>query len=177
MLAFWQNGYSATNYDVLEKETNLKRQSLVYAFGDKHTLFLASLSHYYDTRVTEVLEILEKDAHALDNIRSVFTNWLVSAKDKTKRGCLIVNTSGQFGAHDKTIATLVNRATDTLCKAFENTYQIAQVRGQVTDKLPPEQLARLTVAAGNGALLHVHSDENVSNTEQVLDSLLTILTP
>ncbi len=176
MSAFWQHGFLATNYDVLEQATGLKRQSIVYAFGDKRSLFLKSLEHYYSTRVSEVLSILSRKGSDLDNVRCVFDNWLATAKDETKRGCLIVNTSGQFGTSDKDVAEIVNVAVDSLRNAFTASFESAQASGEATNRVAPEQLARLTVAAGNGALLHVHSDENVENTMHVFDSLMAIVT-
>ncbi len=175
MSAFWKHGFSATNYDVLEQATGLRRQSLVYAFGDKRTLFLKSLSHYFSTRVGEVIAILQRDGSDLDNIRSVFDAWLATAVDENKRGCLIVNTSGQFGASDKEVAAIVNGAVDALRNAFAVAYESAQTSGEAISSVPPKDLARLTVAAGNGALLHVHSDENTENTINVFNSLLTIV--
>ncbi len=175
MAAFWKYGFSATNYDVLEQATGLRRQSLVYAFGDKHTLFLKSLSHYFSTRVGEVISILKREGSDLSNIRSVFDTWLATAKDENKRGCLIVNTSGQFGSSDKEVAAIVNGAVAALRKAFAMAYESAQVSGEVTGNVPAEDLARLTVAAGNGALLHVHSDEDPENTMHVFNSLLAIV--
>jgi TetR/AcrR family transcriptional repressor of nem operon len=175
MSAFWKYGFSGANYDVLEQATGLKRQSLVYAFGDKRTLFLKSLSHYFSTRVNDVVTILEREGSGLANIRCVFDTWLATAIDETKRGCLIVNTSGQFGTSDKEIAAIVNRAVDALRNAFSAAFKSAQVSGEATVKVLPENLARLTVAAGNGALLHVHSDENTEYIKQVLDSILAIV--
>lgn len=176
MSAFWQHGFSATNYDVLEQATGLKRQSIVYAFGDKRALFLKSLSHYYATRVSDVVSILKREGSALGSVRCVFDNWLETAKDETKRGCLIVNTSGQFGTSDEEVANIVNRAVDALRKAFTEAFERAQASGEATNKVEPEQLGRLAVAAGNGALLHVHSDENTENIMLVFESLMAIVT-
>jgi len=175
MSIFWKHGFSRTNYDVLEQATGLGRQSLVYAFGDKRMLFLKSLSHYFSTRVMEVTNILKREGSGLDNIRCVFDTWLTSARDENKRGCLIVNTSGQFGTSDKEVATIVNNAVDALRNAFTATYESAQASGEAISNVPPADLARLTVAAGNGALLHVHSDENIENAIYVFNSLLTIV--
>lgn len=174
MATFWKYGFTATNYAVLEQATGLRRQSIIYAFGDKRALFLKSLSLYFSTRVSEVVTILGRGGSDLENIRSVFDAWLTFAEDKNKRGCLIVNTAGQFDASDKEVSSIVNKAVGALRDAFTAAFTSAQRSGEVSDTIAARDLARLTVAAGNGALLHVHSDENTENIMHVLNSLIKI---
>lgn len=175
MTAFWKHGFFDTNYGVLEQVTGLRRQSIIYAFGDKRSLFLKSLSHYLSTSVSQVVAILEGGGSDLGNIRKVFDVWVDMAEDKNKRGCLIVNTSGQFGVSDEDIATLVNEGVNALRCAFTAAYQSAQDSGEAITAVSADDLARLTVAAGNGALLHVHSDEDPEQTIKVLESLWTMV--
>lgn len=49
----WAKGFDATTYGEPETVTGLRRQSLVYAFGDKRELFEKALRLYVDQRVEE----------------------------------------------------------------------------------------------------------------------------
>ena len=46
MKAFWANGYEATSLADLVSVTGLHKGSLYQAFGDKHSLFIQTLSRY-----------------------------------------------------------------------------------------------------------------------------------
>ncbi|MFA9412981.1 MAG: TetR/AcrR family transcriptional regulator, partial [Deltaproteobacteria bacterium] len=52
---FWAQGYEAASMRELLDTMDIGRQSLYDTFGDKHSLFLASLQHYYEKGMRTVV--------------------------------------------------------------------------------------------------------------------------
>jgi TetR/AcrR family transcriptional regulator, transcriptional repressor for nem operon len=154
MEAFWASGYTATSYDELETATQLRRQSLIYAFGDKRSLFLKAMSLYTRERVDEIIALLERDASPLANVEAVLSSWLEDIRDGHVRGCLMVNTSGELGRSEPQVADIIASATRRLRQAFALAFKTSQAIGELDARHDAEDLATLAVAAGDGALLH-----------------------
>lgn len=161
MFVFWSHGFTQTSYNLLEEATGLRRQSLVYAFGDKRNLFLRSLKYYLDTRVNCAIEILQRGGSALNNIQQVCFSWVEDACHKEGRGCFIVNTVGQFGSSDPQVKILTEKALGYLREALTAEFSRAQELGEVIPTLPASQLGSLLLATGNGLLLHSRSVSNI----------------
>ncbi len=151
---FHRNGLSGTTYEVLERTTGLRRQSLVYAFGDKRALFEAALKRYADRRVGAVVARLGEPGSPAAGIRAAFALWLDDAGDAAHPGCLLVNTVAEVGRGDVALATTIADATARLVEAFKDAFTRAQAAGELRTDADPPDLARLAVAVGDGALLH-----------------------
>ena len=151
---FHQHGVAGTTYALLEQVTGLRRQSLVYAFGDKQTLFAAALNRYADRRVGALDACLEAAASPAQAIRAAFASWVDDARNAERPGCLLVNTASEVGQMDPSLAAIVRSATDRLVHAFDAAFTRARDAGQLRSDADPTDLARLAVALGDGALLH-----------------------
>src|SRR4051812_20535052 len=64
MEAFWERGYHGTSVSDLLSEMNLNRGSLYGTFGDKKSLFLATLAEYERQGRAAVVAILERPGSA-----------------------------------------------------------------------------------------------------------------
>ncbi len=175
MKIFWAQGYEATTYPDLEEATGLRRQSLRYAFGDKHSLFVQVLKHYATRRVDAVIKQLSAAGSPIKNIYKVFKMWQRDAEDIAHPGCLLVNTAGEFGASETLFAEIVNRASDRLAAAFEKAFRAAQDRNEISRDLKPAALARLAISAGDGALLHARARANAKQSAQTFSALKSLL--
>ena len=175
MDAFWDRGFEATTYSDLETATGLRRQSLVYAFGDKRSLFDRVLHHYARQRVGAVVAMLEAEGSPLGNIRAVFQTWLDDAANTEHPGCLLVNTAGEFGRKDPDIAQAVGKASDRLAVAFEAAFRRAQAKGELAASHEPADLARLAVSVGDGALLNARASGAVQPAVQAFRALIDLL--
>ncbi len=56
--SFWRSGYSGTSLDEICAATGMNRPSLYAAFGDKHTLYLKALEHYWQLGLVTMREAL-----------------------------------------------------------------------------------------------------------------------
>ena len=64
MEAFWERGYHGTSVNDLLAEMKLNRGSMYDTFGDKKSLFLATLAEYERQGREAVAEILNKPGSA-----------------------------------------------------------------------------------------------------------------
>jgi TetR/AcrR family transcriptional repressor of nem operon len=175
MEAFWSSGYTATSYPALERATGLRRQSLIYAYGDKPTMFARALAFYVRRRVGEIVGVLDGTGAPLDRVARVFDHWIADAGDEVRRGCLLVNTAGELGHADPEAARTIAAATDRLARAFERCFRAAQEDGTLRAGLDPADLARLAVAAGDGALLHARAGGSSDDAVRAYTAFLALL--
>ena len=96
--AFHRNGLAGTTYEVLEHDTGLRRQSLVYAFGDKRALFDAALSRYAARKVDAIVDCLRAPGAPSERIRAAFALWLEDARNAAHPRL----PSGQYRRRDRT---------------------------------------------------------------------------
>ncbi|MBE9052780.1 TetR/AcrR family transcriptional regulator [Nostocales cyanobacterium LEGE 11386] len=175
MNVFWSLGFSKTTYAELEYNTGLHRQSLVYAFGNKKSLFNQALKHYAATRVQKVIDILEASSSPLENICTVFAMWAKDAQNDTTPGCLFVNTSVEIGQSEPAIAQIVEDSTQRLIKAFHQAFKAGQDRGEITIKVDAADLARQAVAIGDGALLRSKVSTDSSFAEVAFKAFIALI--
>lgn len=176
MEAFWAAGYGATTYADLEAATGLRRQSLIYAFGDKQAMFEKALALYAQRRVEESVRRLDAAGAPLENVRAVFEGWRRDAENDRRRGCLMVNTAGEFGAREPAIAARYAAASERLVRAFERCFARARAEGALRSDADPKSLARLAVAAGDGALLQARALSDARQATEAFEAFLSLLT-
>ena len=173
--AFHRNGLAGTTYEVLERTTGLRRQSLVYAFGDKRALFEAALKRYVDRRVDAIVDCLLAPGSPSAGIRAAFALWLDDARNEAHPGCLLVNTAGEVGRSDEGLAETVEATTARLIAAFEDALARARTAGELRTDAETADLARMAVAIGDGALLHARSASNAALAEASFHGFLTTI--
>ena len=127
---FWERGFDAATYDALEAATGLRRQSLVYAFGDKRAMFLKALDHYAISRVSDVCARLRAEP-ANEAILTALAMWKEDAKRKARRGCLMVRAAGEVGPEDETVSRKIAAARRRLIDAFADAIDRAKSSGNI----------------------------------------------
>ncbi len=177
MDVFHAHGYGATTYGLLEQATGLRRQSLVYAFGDKAALFDAALERYADRRVETVLGLLRDTPDPVDGIRDAFALWLRDAADRDRPGCLLVNTAGETTQPSTAAAGTLHNATGALIAGFTAAFDRARSRGALAVTASADDLARMAVALGDGALMHARASRSPHLAEAGFRAFLTTVFP
>lgn len=90
MRVFWARGYDQAPVEALCQAMNMPRSSLYHLFGDKEGLFLATLSHYTDTRLRPVTESLGPAGTLADDMAAFFDQVVhLASADAETPGCLI----------------------------------------------------------------------------------------
>ena len=175
MLVFWRKGYEATSLDDLTREMGIPRQSLYRFFGDKHTLFLRALEHY-DQHVTSVIvDALEADQPAIDNLFTVFALWKKTVNSPEQMGCMMVNTCTQIEVNDEDVAKLVRANQARAVDAFKKTLKRAQSEGDVPGSIDITAASRAICAAVNGLLAMSRAGLSQTFKRDVLASLPVII--
>lgn len=147
---FRDRGYAATSVEHLTAATGLSRSSLYGAFGDKHGLFLRSLSQYCDDNAGAIERALAGDASGArrrieDHLRS-----MVADPASPGRGCLLAVATAELAGED---ADVVRTATDfyaTYERALTACVRDAQAAGEVRADLDPAAAAALLLSVLRG---------------------------
>lgn len=90
MRTFWAQGYDGTSVDALCRATRMPRASLYLTYGSKQGLFLASIEHYVDTRISRVVDALGPRGSLESDLAAFFAAVVdLATGDATTPGCLI----------------------------------------------------------------------------------------
>jgi len=127
---FWEQGYEAASMRDLLDAMEIGRQSLYDTFGDKHSLFLASLTHYTDLGVRSVVAELSAPDGGLAAIQDYFDGMARRMTTKPYRSCLLINSAIELAPHDPEVATIVNRFVKNLRKGFAKALEVAESKGE-----------------------------------------------
>lgn len=175
MHVFWELGFEGATFANLESATGVHRQSLVYAFGDKHELFVRALRHYAETQVGAIVDILEGEGDALARLESALEAWRVDACRETAAGCLVVNTMADLGRSDEAVHSILSTTNQRLIGAFETAMREAQADGAVRSDVSAERLARQAVAVGDGVMIHARGGTGSEMVDAAFTSFLDLI--
>lgn len=158
MKTFWQQGYAATSMQDLVDAMGINRGSLYATFGDKRSLFLASLRMFDASVRLEVLARLREGRRPTQAIKALFESFVeYAAGDGLNRGCLITNTALELAAHDPEVARIVAEAQTEIERFLEGRILAGQATGEIPLVLDPKATARGMLASLVGLMVLVRS--------------------
>jgi TetR/AcrR family transcriptional regulator, copper-responsive repressor len=146
--AFWQTGYSGTSLDDLSAATGMNRPSLYAAFGDKRSLYLKALDHYWTLGHEAMREALDYERPVAEGLMHVYRKALslyFSGKGQP-RGCFAIGTATTEAVEDAQIRAALAQGLAKLDDAFEARIRAAQKGGELRRKDDPAVLAMLASA-------------------------------
>jgi len=158
MQTFWKRGYTATSMQDLVDTMEINRASIYATFGDKRSLFLASL-RMFDTSVRlEVLSRLRRGRKPAAAIKALFESFMEQAMDGGfNRGCLITNTALELAAHDPEVAGIVADAQMEIEGFLKDRIQAGQAAGDIPFELDAGTTARGLLASLIGLMVLIRS--------------------
>jgi TetR/AcrR family transcriptional repressor of nem operon len=177
MQLFWEQGYEATGVTQILERVGIGRQSLYNTFGDKRSLFLEALGHYFRTRVGPLLAQLQAPGSAVENIREVFRIAEKQLMQKEFHGCMIGNATAELPLNDPEVKERVRSYLKLMEDAFADTLKRGQEQGEIIGELDARDLARVFVHTLQGVILlnKVLRDPRV--VESVLRSSMGLIRP
>lgn len=111
---FWANGFEAVSIQDLAQATGLRPGSLHAAFGNKNDLFELAFKHYGQRFETHI----QADVRGLNGAKEYLDRLIHAAiTDPDRKGCLIINTSGELAAHSQSTKSAVQDRLETM-RAF-----------------------------------------------------------
>ncbi|MFQ5972402.1 MAG: TetR/AcrR family transcriptional regulator [Alphaproteobacteria bacterium] len=153
MEVFWAQGYEATGVTELLEHMGIGRQSMYDTFGSKRSLFLEVLHRYCDELGRRLIAQLRAPGSPLGNIRKVFGIWEDLLTDRGEVGCLVGNTVGELGPHDREAAATLRSSLEGVEQALAETLSRAQAEGELGADLDAHELASLMVVTVQGTAL------------------------
>lgn len=175
MHQFWVQGYEATSIGDLVRATGVGRGSIYSDFGGKRDLFLACLSHFKDTAVTQAFAIVEAEDAGLAAIEAYLIEGVAEIEESglPARGCLMGNTLTELGAHDAEIAKAVREHYDRLTDGF------ARALAKEIDQSPAEieivELAGFLAVAVQGIWAYARGADNIVELKKKAETLIELV--
>ena len=169
MELFWEQGYEKTSMQDLVDRMGIHRRSIYDTFGDKRSLFLASLDAYEKFITHEMETIIRQNASVHAAIRDVFL-FILRSSDQYPKGCLSVNAAVELSLLDQEIDRLVTAMFNRTEGMFEELIRHGQENGELSGDIDPEETARFL--HNNLIGLRVLIKTNYSQKE--LESIITL---
>jgi TetR/AcrR family transcriptional repressor of nem operon len=141
---FWKKGYNATTMNDLVDNMQINRSSLYLAYGNKHDLFLKSLTNYIQKKDKQYSKAAKKSEKPLEAIRNVIYSVFESAVQDNN--CLFTNSIFELALTDKEVSELLQKQTLKAVELFEKLLKQAQADGSLSLDKDPLALAHFLVS-------------------------------
>lgn len=171
---FWSKGYDGTSMSDLEVGMEMGRQSIYNAFGDKHELFVKSLTHYRQSAPGRLSASLMAEGAGWEAIEAYFeamVDFLTPAGQR--RGCLVTNAIVEVGDADEVVSTNCQANQAEVLTGFEHALRNAMNAGELGKSLKVEATARLLMAQTYGVTVLSKNGATRAELSGVVETLLS----
>ena len=139
---FRAQGFKQTSFDDLTRELEVSRQSLYDTYGDKSTLFHATLRRYLAGGLERMSLTLDNPAPVREVIAGLFEGIISANSTKNHAGCLMVNTMVELSPHDPEIRQMAAAHQRAIEGLLAGRLTAAQRQGEIAADRDPAALAR-----------------------------------
>ncbi len=174
MRAFWAAGYEATSTQDLCAATGLGRSSIYNTFKSKHDLFERALTWYMEQKTGALLELLESDLPAREQLRTVL-DWAVDTETDEPVGCLVVNTMVEMAPHDPGIARRLDRDREVRLGALRAAIEAGQRAGEIDATRDAAALALFVVTTVSGLRVAARGGADRATLSMIADTAMTAI--
>lgn len=171
---FWNAGYAATSLEDLMRVSGLGKGSLYAAFGDKRQLFLRALRSYTEDNHEALRKALAEPPRAVDALRMLLE---APIDPRTRRGCLLANSTCELGNADPDVLDHAHRAYETTTALIGDCVARAQREGDLPPDADPTELARALLAAQQGIVFMSRTGLDTTTLTATARSLAAQLLP
>ncbi|MDQ0207510.1 TetR/AcrR family transcriptional regulator [Alkalicoccobacillus murimartini] len=176
MELFWQQGYEKTSMQDLVQHMGIHRKSIYDTFGDKRSLFTASLTNYEKFIVETFNEILSTSKPVKEVIRDIFTFVIQSAELTVyPKGCLTVNAAVELSSIDQEFNQLVTRMFKDTELMFEHLLITGQKNGELNKAIDPYSTSKFLHNNLIGFRVMVKTDYTKKDLESNIDLMMKVL--
>ncbi|MEB5482244.1 TetR/AcrR family transcriptional regulator [Shouchella clausii] len=177
MEVFWTKGFKATSYDDLTRTTQVKKQSLYCVFKNKRELFLKALALYREQNVAMLEELASREVSPLMKLEAICEAALCQNDETISRGCLIVNSTLEFGTDDEEVNREVLLMSNQVERVLEKMIRSCQEQQLITTRLTSKELALHLFNAINGAKVMEKSGASREQITKVLSTAIALMMP
>jgi TetR/AcrR family transcriptional repressor of nem operon len=151
MVRFWSHGYEATSIDDLLDASGMHRGSFYRSFGDKHSAFVAALTHYAEMvgedHLVPALTGRGSPCRRLVRLLYARLDAALGADDGARPGCLVVNTAVDVAPHDDQaraqVATLLEAMRGAIHCLVDEAVAAGEVDGGADREVAADQIFAL----------------------------------
>jgi len=150
---FWKKGYNATSMNDLVDSMKINRSSLYLAYGNKHDLFLKSLTNYIEKKDRQYSLAAKKSDEPLAAIRNIINSVFESVVQESN--CLFTNSVFELALTDKEVSKLLTDQTLKAVGLFEKLLKQAEEEGALKLNRDPRAMAHFLVS-GLVSMYNIH---------------------
>ena len=173
MELFWRKGYADTSLDELVRETGASRYGLYATFGDKHDLFLQSLTRYARQVFDPMIAPLEARRASLRDIRAFFRGIRELVRQpRGRRGCLMCNTAVELGPVDQAAAARVRKHFRRVRAGLAHALTNARRSGDLERAIDVPATADYLLGIAQGAFVLARAGLGGAPMQRFLDTAL-----
>ena len=158
---FWATGFAASSLDALSEATGMNRPSLAGAFGDKETLYLATLEQYRDQSVAALKEKLSGARPLGQELADVYASAsevYLNSKDGA-RGCLLIGTASVEAVHRPLVRRMLSESLTAFNAIIEERLRKAIRNGELGKKADAAALAGVASAVMHSLAVRARAGE------------------
>lgn len=174
MELFWEQGYEKTSMQDLVDHMGIHRRSIYDTFGDKRSLFLASLTHYEELIVNEMERIISSTSSIKQTIRDVFI-FVLNSIEQYPKGCLSVNAAIELSLLDKEIGRIVTKMFNRTEDMFNNLIKRGQTSGELSKEIDSDNTSRFLHNNLVGIRVLIKTNYNKKELEGIITLALSVL--
>ena len=175
MHQFWVHGYEATSMNDLVNVTGVGRGAIYSDFGGKKDLFLACLSHFRDTSVTQAFAVVEAEGANFAAIKTYLRDGVAGIEEigLPRRGCLMGNTLAELGPIDDDIAKVARTHYDRLTEGF------ARALANEIDRSPAEvelkEFAGFLAISAQGLWAYARGTDSINELKEKAEVMIDLI--
>lgn len=176
MELFWKQGYEKTSMQDLVNHMGIHRRSIYDTFGDKYSLFLASLKSYEVFVAEELTKIISNSSTVKIAIRKIF-EYVVNLAELEiyPAGCFAVNTAVELSLLDKDIQHLTTKMFNDTEELFNKLLKEGQNKGELKNDLNTQVTAQFLHNNLIGLRVLVKTNYTKKELESIIDLILKVL--
>ncbi|WP_019240437.1 MULTISPECIES: TetR/AcrR family transcriptional regulator [Bacillus] len=176
MELFWKQGYEKTSMQDLVNHMGIHRRSIYDTFGDKYSLFLASLKSYEVFVAEELTKIISNSSTVKIAIRKIF-EYVVNLAELEiyPAGCFAVNTAVELSLLDKDIQHLTTKMFNDTEKLFNKLLKDGQNKGELKNDLNTQVTAQFLHNNLIGLRVLVKTNYTKKELESIIDLILKVV--
>jgi len=161
MDVFWKKGYNGTTMRDLTEAMGINSSSLYNTIGDKHQLFIRSIKHYTESRMSAAVKQLEPIKSPLKAIEK-FVRSSVHAITNEPNSCMAIKTTFEVASSDVEVQKIIKTDNEFTYKLLMGLVKKAMERGEITVSQDAEMLTDYIMNHFSGwhESFIIHQDKN-----------------
>jgi len=173
---FWKKGFNATSIQDLVDHLGINRASIYDTFGNKHSLYLASLKKYRQQTSSQLLQQIRSNNSALGILKDFLISTIAQAiNDPHQLGCFLVNAATELANNDESVQNIFNENKKTVEKVLNELIIEGQESGEISLKHSSQALACFLFNTISGLRVLAKGEMSEKELNEIVEVTLSAL--